>query len=136
MVVRNPDHYAIVIGIDGYKQLRRLRAAGDDAQRFVAWLTCEDGGGLDPKNVKPILSPLVLPDDPLDAKPVLTEVTRALRDIGVGRGTRIGQRLYFYFAGHGFGPTFDDVGLLLADAAMERLGSNIGLRPHRLFFHG
>jgi uncharacterized caspase-like protein len=134
-MARNPDHYAIVIGIDGYSQLRRLRASGKDATRFGLWLQSDDGGGLPPENIQVIVSPPDLPSNPFDARPVAYQVDDALTRLGLSKSGRIGKRLYFYFAGHGFGPTFDDVGMLMANAAdPDRLGYNIGLRPFRLFF--
>jgi hypothetical protein len=134
-VARNPDHYAIVIGIDGYSQLRRLRASGKDATRFVEWLSADDGGGLDVKHIVPILSPPTLPVNEFAARPIQVEIDEALAQLGVENGGHLGERLYFYFAGHGFGPTFDEVGMLMANANQSRLRSNIGLRPFRTFFH-
>lgn len=130
----NPDDYAIVVGIDAYPQLRRLQAARSDARRFAAWLIDPEGGGLPSANVR-IVESAAIPADPFDARPIQRDIDRHLRDFGVERRKRIGRRLYFYFAGHGFGPTFDDVGMLMADAAMERLESNIGLRHYLVFFH-
>lgn len=136
MSARNPDHYAIVVGIDTYPKLPRLRASVSDATRFMEWLMSPDGGGLDKNHIFPIVSPDTLSSaDPLDAIPAQRHVSMALRSLGITNNKRIGQRLYFYFAGHGFGPGFDDVGMLLADAwEPHHLVSNIGLRPYRLFF--
>jgi hypothetical protein len=134
-VALNPDHYAIVIGIDSYPFLRRLQASGKDATRFQNWLLAEDGGGLLPEHIATIISPATLPSDGTDAKPVQDEIDKALIRFGVVRGGRVGARLYFYFAGHAFGPNFDDVGILMANAADWLLGSNVGLRPYRNFFH-
>jgi hypothetical protein len=133
-VAKNPDHYAIVIGIDTYPQLRPLRAAVRDAARFAEWLQSSDGGGLPPENVKLILSPPGTANQPLNASPVGRQVDLALQAMGIRAKKPIGARLYFYFAGHGFGPSFDDVGMLWADAAEDYLSSNIGLRPCRVFF--
>jgi uncharacterized caspase-like protein len=134
-VPKNDQHFAIAIGIDTYPQLRRLTASVKDAADFCEWLTSDDGGNLPDQNVKLIPSSPALPADPFDARPIQTEIDRALRDFGVERGSRIGKRLYFYFAGHGFGPSFDNVGMLMANAAMNRLKYNIGLRPYRDYFH-
>lgn len=134
-MARNPEHYAIVIGINGYKQIRPLNAAVADATRFAEWLIKEEGGGLPPENVKLIVSPPVSPANPFDARPVQQEVDAALVEMGIKTRERIGQRLYFYFAGHGVGPSFDDIAMLMATAAMDQLNYNIGLRPYRLFFH-
>jgi len=131
----NEKDYAIVVGINGYSQLRPLKGAKMDAMAFAEWLISPDGGGLPTKNVATILSLEELPADPFDARPIQKDIDRALRNFGVERNQKIGRRLYFYFAGHGFGPNFDDVGMLMADAAMQRLKNNIGLRPYLDYFH-
>ena len=132
-MAKNPDHYAIVIGIDKYSQLRVLRGSGKDAMQFAIWLKADDGGGLPEENISVITSPPNFPDNPFEARPVAYQIDDALTRLGLTKPGRIGSRLYFYFAGHGFGPTFDDVGMLMANAAEERLGYNIGLRPFRIF---
>lgn len=127
----NPDHYAIVIGINTYSQLRPLNAAVDDAVRFAEWLKKPNGGGLPGKNVKLIVSPVKeIPPEPF---PVADHIDRALIEMGIKVRERVGKRLYFYFAGHGIGPTFDDVGMLMASAAMDQLNFNLGLGPYRTF---
>lgn len=133
-MARNPDHYAIVIGIDGYPQLPPLRAANQDATHFAAWLQKDNGGGLDPNNIQLIVSPPKLPSDPFEAQPVAVKIDRALTRLGFEKGGRIGTRLYFYFAGHGFGPEFDNIGMLMATAAPKRLRHNLGLQEFRNFF--
>ncbi len=137
-MARNPDHYAIVIGIDTYSQLRRLRASVADATKFALWLASDEGGGLpdDADHIQTIFSPPTLPSDPFDARPIVQQIDRALSRLGLSKGVRIGKRLYFYFAGHGFGPHFNDVGMLMANAQdPDRLGINynLGLQPFRIF---
>jgi uncharacterized caspase-like protein len=129
------DHYGIAIGIDSYPSLRPLRSSVSDATHFLQWLTDEDGGNVDPEKVRLISSPEAIASDPFDARPVQIEIDRALRDFGALNGNRIGKRLYFYFAGHGFGPSFDNVGMLMASASMDTLKVNIGLRNYRDYFH-
>jgi hypothetical protein len=128
------DHFAIVIGIDSYPQLRPLKAATADAARFVEWLLSSEGGNLPPENVKLIVSPPLPPSHPLDAEPIQKDIDLALWEFGAEVKPKIGVRLYFYFAGHGVGPTVNEVGMLMADAAMSRLNSNIGLRPYLEYF--
>ena len=128
-------HFAVAVGIDTYPKLLRLTSSVKDATEFCLWLTAPDGGDLPDENVRLIASPATLPSDPFDARPVKDEIDRALRDFGAESGTRIGSRLYFYFAGHGFGATFDDVGMLMAPASMTTLKFNIGLRAYRDYFH-
>jgi hypothetical protein len=134
-VDKNKGHFAIAIGIDTYPQLRRLTASVRDATEFCEWLTSAEGGNLPDSNVKLIPSLPTIPADRFDARPIRIEIDRALRDFGVEQNRRIGDRLYFYFAGHGFGPSFDNVGMLMANAAMKSLTENIGLRPYRDYFH-
>lgn len=129
------DHYGIAVGIDTYPSLRRLTSSVRDATKFCEWLTDEDGGNVDTKNVTLVRSPDDTAADRFDAKPAQDQIDRALRDFGAELGTRIGKRLYFYFAGHGFGPSFDEVGMLMASASMNSLSRNIGLRKYRDYFH-
>jgi|KBSSwiStaDraftv2_1062776.scaffolds.fasta_scaffold32434_2 hypothetical protein len=130
----NPDHYAIVIGIDFYPQLRPLTAAEKDATQFALWLTKEDGGGLLSKNVKLIKSLPTNASNPYMARPVQAEIDEALGIFGIEKKKRIGSRLYFYFSGHGFGPNFVDVGMLMANASIDRLRNSLSLLFYRLFF--
>jgi Caspase domain len=133
-MAQNPDHYAIVIGIDLYPQLRALKAAEKDATQFALWLTSEEGGGLPAKNVKIIRSLPTNSNNPYMARPLQAEIDEALGMFGIEKEIRIGTRLYFYFSGHGFGPNFVDVGMLMANASIKRLGNSLGLLPYRLFF--
>jgi hypothetical protein len=130
----NPQDYAIVIGINGYSQLQPLAAAQRDATEFAQWLLSLTGGGLCERNLRLIVSPSKLPEVPIDAEPVQKQIDRALYEFGVEENVRIGRRLYFYFAGHGFGPNHDNVGMLMANASDTRLKSNIGLSQYRSFF--
>ena len=134
-MAQNADHFAIVIGIRGYSQLRPLKGAESDAANFALWLTSDEGGGLPAKNVAIITSPPVSSsNNPYDARPVQWEIDAALTRFGIEKNDRIGKRLYFYFSGHGFGPSFVDVGMLMANASLNRLNYSIGLLPYRLFF--
>ena len=129
------DHFGIAVGIDTYPSLRRLSSSVRDATQFLEWVTDPDGGNVAKENVTLIRSPDEIASDPFNARPVQDEIDRALRDFGATSGQRIGGRLYFYFAGHGFGPSFDNVGMLMAGADMETLARNIGLRDYRHYFH-
>lgn len=132
----NPDHYALVIGIDSYKQLPPLEGSVSDATKFAEWLKDPRGGGLPARNVQLVLSPPQQPANPLEAQPFDPQIETALMHLGITPDPprrRIGARLYVYFAGHGFGPTFDNVGLLMANAALNRLNNNLGLMPMRFF---
>lgn len=129
----NPEDYAVVIGIDRYAGLPHLKAASRDAARFTEWLLRPDGGGLPEKNVHFIPSILV-PGDPFQSKPVLQDIEAALWRIGLLQYRRVGRRLYFYFAGHGVGPAFNEVAMLLATAGLGGL-ANVGLTHVQDFFH-
>ncbi len=130
----NDRDYAIVIGIR-YPQLFPLRATLTDATKFIEWLTSAKGGGVPAKNIATALSDPKLPRDPRAAVPIKRHIDDALIKFGVERQTEIGRRLYFYFAGHGFGPTYNEVVLLMADASDRRLNSNIGLQHLLGLFH-
>lgn len=134
-MARFTDHYGIAVGIDRYPSLRRLTSAVRDATAFCEWLTDENGGNVEPKNVKIVQSPPDSPPNRFAAQPVQTAIDQVLSDFGADLGRRIGKRLYFYFAGHGFGPSFDNVGMLMATASMKSLTQNIGLREYRDYFH-
>lgn len=136
MTTSNPDHFAIVIGINSYPQLPPpLPAAADDAARFARWLI--EVGGLDEKHIAIITSRH--PNDFHDPKPVHRQVTLALERFGVSAALenpkKIGRRLYFYFSGHAVGADFSDVSMFMADVSLRRLKQNIGLRPYRIFLH-
>jgi hypothetical protein len=131
-VTKNPEHYALVIGIDAYSQLPPLKSAVSDAKRFVRWLQAESGGGLSRSHIHALLSSSTPTGNSLNADPTQADVDQALaKIIQTNRDSQI-KRLYFYFAGHGYGPSFDDVGMLMANASMSRL-SSISLRAYRQF---
>ena len=135
-VYPNPDHFALVIGIDHYPQLRPLRAAVRDAARFSEWLVKPEGGGLPPDNITYIRSqPLPPGTAALGAHPNQLDVTQAMMDMHMHESRKLGKRLYFYFAGHGFGPNFQEVGMVLTNASKTTLGFNLGLTLYREFFY-
>lgn len=132
-MAENPEHYAIVIGIDQYPQLGNVSGGVRSAASFVEWLSSAEGGGLPESNIYYIWSPPELSADPLDARPIPADVDRAFVKFGAVKEDRIGKRLYFYFAGRACGTSLDDVTLLMADASLKRLGSNVGLSRYRQF---
>jgi hypothetical protein len=131
-VAQNSDHYAIVIGIDNYPHLRPLRSSAQDARTFAEWLVAPAGGCVPQRNVTLLVSSPETPVESSPARPQRWEIDRELLNYGGGSGGRLGKRLYFYFAGHCFGPAAD-LGLLMADASPQRLGANIGLQRYRSF---
>lgn len=131
-MTKNPEHYAVVIGIDGYSQLPALTSAAEDARTFADWLQSGHGGGLPTTQVQLLLSPPNLPVNPVEARPSQADVDQTLEKIiQMSKRGEI-KRLYFYFGGHGYGPSFDDVGMLMANASLNRLYS-VRLREYRQF---
>lgn len=106
------DDCALVVAIGNYMELTPLRGPGPDAIKFCNWL--REKGGLKVENIK-----LVDADEP--GKPVNADIRDALIKLGVRMKKRRGRRLYFYYAGHGLGPSFNDVALVPADAAQDLL---------------
>jgi hypothetical protein len=97
----NPEHYAVVIGIDNYPQYRPLEGAVADAKDFEKWLCVDaDGGGIPVANCKGVYSgakPLTPLQDQID------EAFVAI--FGLVPATKGTRRLYVYFSGHGMAPT-------------------------------
>jgi hypothetical protein len=79
--------------------------------------------------------PIQFDVDPIFAVPQQIHIEREMRNIGFERNSKIGQRLYFYFSGHGFGPSSYDVCMLLANASMKHLNFNIGLMSYISYIH-
>ena len=138
MNIDNEQDFAIVVGITNYSKLSRLDGAQEDATKVFEWLIKTDGGAVKPDNAKLILSKhFEEPEKSRDfeAKPVKFHIDQALNEFGLGQKPKVGRRLYFYFAGHGLGPSFDEVVLLMANAAIPyRMNSNIGVKKYREAF--
>ena len=93
-----------------------LTTAPKDATRFMEWIGSEDGGGVPESNRRLIITAFeVNPDKPIDWKPEQDDIDQALEvfwraprlEKEVGKQDKeeifLGRRLYFYFAGHGYG---------------------------------
>lgn len=94
--------YAIVIGISHYKPpkqggLKELKGAIPDAEAVAKWL--KDSGQVDEENIRLITSETGL--DKVIKNDIDTEIANILKEISEKKIE--GERLYFYFAGHGFG---------------------------------
>jgi hypothetical protein len=120
--------WAVVIGIDRYPGFTDLKGAENDARAFFDWVTDPDGGGVPPYRARLIVSSQYSDQSaPHEARPRLTEVEEPLNELvalaaeGRASGTdfRVGRRLYLYFAGQGFAPSFNDASLLMANATPE-----------------
>jgi PAS domain-containing protein len=128
------DQYAIVIGVDHYDHLSPLKSAVKDATAFAGWLISADGAGLPDENIKLLLARPSAASSSRASVPMKLAVDRALRELGIGSGARVGQRLIFYFAGYSLLSGTEDVWLLLSDWTPAASGSSISLRHYREFF--
>jgi hypothetical protein len=130
----NVEDYAIVVGINRYPGIRNLAGAEKDASQFAKWLGDPQGGDLLPQNIRLILSSnFEQPAKTFAAQPVQRDIDAILDEFGINEKDRVGRRLYFFFAGHGLAPSFDDVVLLMANASRRALNSNVGVRNYRKF---
>lgn len=100
-----PDHYALVMGIDDYPSgdLKPLANAKRDAQEFQKWLLDADtGGGLSLGHCRLVLSSAE------SVAPLLEQIDLELETIinlAKGRPSDA-RRLYLYFSGHGMAASF------------------------------
>jgi len=127
----SPDDYAIVVGIDTYHDgtIPPLKGCVNDARLFERWLVHKEGGNLDPKNVKVIVSGAAAPPQPVkdDIESTMIGLIDAYQTSGRRR-----RRLYLWFSGHGVTPQgpYDDCAVLMINALRPTgLGRNI---PGRL----
>jgi hypothetical protein len=111
------DHYALVIGIQNYREFERLAAPHRDATRFCQWLT--DVINVPRENIQ-----LVLGGD-RDGTPANGDILNALDNLGLRLRLRKGSRLYIYYAGHGIGSQINEVALLPADARINALHQQV-----------
>jgi hypothetical protein len=121
MTALNEDHWGLVIAISRYRYFDRLNSPGADAARFSSWLL--ERGGVPQSRI-------VLVDSGSESgKPDAASIIDGFRDLGALMKVRRGQRLYIYYAGHGFGPEFDDAVMVPADVQRGMLrGACISVR--------
>lgn len=110
------DHFALVIGIQNYREFEPLAAAHEDATRFCRWLT--DVAKVPREHVHQVIGES-------DGTPTNDDIFRALNNLGLRNGRRTGTRLYIYFAGHGVGPKVNEVALLPANAHINALNYQV-----------
>ncbi|MBA0449485.1 caspase family protein [Stenotrophomonas maltophilia] len=100
------DHYAIVLTINRYPGLSDLHGPENDGEEFRQWLLDPEYGDLDTRRIQVIRSQdYGVAATPDDANPTEKELKKALNlwlRTPNGWHDRIGQRLYLFFAGHGF----------------------------------
>lgn len=145
----NDQHYAVVVGIDRYAELRNLNAARQDAEAFAGWLKSPEGGGLPDANVALITIPdQQMPDGTprRKAKPTKERVFDALDDFREECERHFEEhpedwtrtRLYLYVAGHGIARSTEegtrDAALLMANAGRRCLGENVSCAKLLSFF--
>lgn len=81
--------YAIIIGISSYKNVEGLQYAHEDAKSFAAFLASSAGGRVDPFNIRLFLNNEA-------TAPAIGSAFEALN-----KKISPGDRVYFFFAGHG-----------------------------------
>jgi len=127
--------FALVVGIDSYPGLRPLKGAEADARDFYDWVTDPAGGNVDAQNAKRIVTTDFAPlaDSADGAKPVRDHIEdffkmvnkAAARNAQAQQGIAAGRRIYLFFSGHGFSPSLDRSGVLMANAT-DDMPFNIG----------
>jgi Caspase domain len=126
------NDWAIVVGIDTYfdSSLPPLQGPENDAEAFYDWVTHSAGGGVPKDQAFRILSSAF--QTPFasiaDAKPTAAEIVELFDRLRAraaanaaseeGIGYHVGDRIWLFFAGHGFAPSHrqDQTALLVADA--------------------
>src|SRR5712671_335210 len=122
---------ALVVGINRYPGISLLTGAENDAQDFYDWVTDPAGAGVNKVNALLILSSNFPSPPGADlAKPAKEQIETFFTDIdncadannadGSGAGLRAGKRLWLFFSGHGFAPSLDRSGMLMANATLKR----------------
>lgn len=116
------DHFAVLVTINRYPGLSDLHGPERDGLAFRAWLEAASGGDVDPLNIAHIKSSTFgVMSDAYEANPTERQLVRQLDEwmrVSGGWQNKVGERLYMYFAGHGFtaGSTISDPALFSAVA--------------------
>lgn len=116
------DHFAVLVTIDRYPGLSDLHGPERDGHAFRAWLESASGGDVDPLNIAHIKSSTFgVMSDAYVANPTERQLVHQLDKwmrVSGGWQNKVGERLYMYFAGHGFtaGSTISDPALFSAIA--------------------
>jgi Caspase domain len=117
---------ALVVGINVYPGLTTLSGAENDAHAFHEWVTDPNGGRVDPKNALLLLSSKFTPPPTgaADARPAKQELedfftqveNSAQENNQAGQGLKAGNRFWMFLSGHGFAPSLNLSGVLMANA--------------------
>jgi hypothetical protein len=100
--------YAVVVGVNHYKNLQPLEGPDKDANEFYQWALSAEGANIPEGNCFLILSKA-------DSKtPIQDDIDDCFGEI-FNRlvASTNGGRLFFYFSGHGLGITWDETALVL-----------------------
>jgi tetratricopeptide (TPR) repeat protein len=81
--------YALIVGVSNYKQVPSLHFADRDAKAFEQFLLSDAGGKIPTTNIETFLNERATRNNVGDAMSVIV------------RKAKPGDRVYFYFAGHG-----------------------------------
>jgi hypothetical protein len=133
------NDYAIVVGISKYPALGDLDGPEADAKDFFDWLVDPKGGAVpnDPDHISLLLSSNYPPAPvQLKAKPQVSDIEEVFDNYYI-KGKEeavVGDRLYLYFAGHGFAPSLEDAALLMANAARGMTGYHLPGRKYANWF--
>jgi hypothetical protein len=140
------NDWAIVVGIDTYfdPNLPSLKGPANDAQAFYDWVTSPEGGAVptsdDPKKKQAFLiqssafhPPFASLQNALPTPKEIEDTFHTLIDVAdanaeEGGGLKIGDRLYLFFAGHGFEPHHpaESVALMTANATAQEVAHVLG----------
>lgn len=133
--------WALSVGVGKYPDpaFPQLKGPEIDAKDFHSWVTSETGGSVPKAQAKLIVSPPTKPKSVVGARPAAEQVQEFFEQLDTRaqqkKSKMVGRRLYLYFSGHGFAPDENEVALLMANAARNRLKHHIpGKAWANLFF--
>ncbi|MBK7828413.1 caspase family protein [Nannocystis sp.] len=109
----HPGHYAVVVGIDHYKEFRHLDHAVADADAIADWLA--DKGGVE--HLKRVIQ--TAPEKPIEKDvydAILAWRVHVSERVKTGALAWQSTRLYLYVSGHGYSPSGTDAALLTGEA--------------------
>ena len=127
------ENWAFVIGIDRYELSgASLKGAVRDALGMREWLLAPTGGNVPEKNLLLLLSPRedAEPTGVAAAEATQGNILDAIADL-IRRSGGEGERLYFFFAGHGvstFVSASEENALVAADFTSTRTQNSVALR--------